>query len=420
MTWPEMIRLGVAVILPLSVVPLKRWVEGNEGPMGLLSVFGSSTLLAAVAGMALGWGVPHWVRDGFEPVPTLGFVFLACWSGLVAGSSLDLRMSRKLTRTMISRDLVQGIAVLCVVAMLIWAISLFVDGSVAGAGPGGVSSRFHVLTLAAICLMGPILPQRQPHRGAGTGSGFWEPSLIAPIALLMAAVAVLSDSIPTVTLRLPGSFSTQLFELGGPIEQLLWATAAGAIAGLLMDLVSREDFAPGGLYVQMAAVTLVCSGLAAMAGFSPLWIGGVAGFWSASATLRRLDLLMVLERGVALPRVGAPVLAGWCVGVGVATVGLDWEHVAIVAAVIVSVRPGAHIMAAVAQRRRLSRTAGRRPRPIDPSIIEVGEVALVVAGVGALILPAQVLPSLLLGALLAQLLLGIGAQLWRYERDTNT
>ncbi|MBT4097399.1 MAG: hypothetical protein HOC05_19160 [Gemmatimonadetes bacterium] len=408
MTTPEVTKLAIALLVPLAFVPFRLWIErGNEGPFGLFKVFGSAPLLAAITGAVLGWGAPDWVRTGLQPVPMLMFVFLAGWMGLVAGSSLDLRVSRKLGRAIVTRELGQAVVVLVAVAVLVSGADLIL-GEVTGFG------QFHILTLASICLLGAILPQRQAQRGAGTASGFWDPSIIAPLALLMAAIAVVSDSNPAAILRLPAPSAEVLtLELGGALEQLLWATAAGAITGLLLDLVSREDFAPGGLYVQIAAVTLVSSGLAAMLGFSPLWIGAVAGFWSVSATLRRLDLLMVLERGLALPRVAAPALAGWCVGGALTTVGLNWPAVFVVSGVIIIVRPTVHTVVALAQRRHLLRRAGRRPRPIDPEIIELREIALVIAGAGGLILSARAFPSLLLGVLIAQLLLAISAQLWR-------
>ena len=408
MTTPEVTKLAVALLLPLALVPFRVWIErGNEGPFGLFKVFGSASLLAAIAGAALGWGAPDWVRTGLQPVPMLMFVFLAGWMGLVAGSSLDLRVSRKLGRAIISRELGQAVAVVLAVAVLVSGADLVL-------GEGNGFGQFHILTLASICLLGSIPPQRQAHRGAGTGAGFWDPSIIAPLALLMAAIAVVSDSNPVAILRLPApSWELLTLELGGALEQLLWATLAGGITGLLLDQVSREDFAPGGLYVQIAAVILVCSGLAAMLGFSPLWIGAVAGFWSVSATLRRLDLLMVLERGLALPRVAAPALAGWCVGGALTTVGLNWPAVFVVSGVIIIVRPIVHTVVALTQRRHLLRRPGRRPGPIDPEIIEIREIALVIAGAGGLVLTARALPSLLLGVLIAQLLLAIGAQLRR-------
>ena len=408
-------RLGLAIVISAMTIPVRAWInKGNAGPLGLLDVVASPARLAAISGVAIGWGVPDWVRGELQPVPILCFVFFAGWSGLVAGSSLELRVSRKLTLHGIRHELLQAVAVTVAVTVLISAVR-FIPGFVTAPG------RFHILTIAAICLFTPILPSRQPHRGGGAGAGFWDPSLLGPMALLLAAWAVAGGFTPTAVLQLPAPLSQQLsFELGGPVEQLLWSTVGGAITGLLMDLVTREDFAPAGLYVQMAAVTLVCSGLGAMMGLSPLWLGAVAGFWSVSATLRRLDLLVVLEKGMALPRIAAPALAGWCVGIALVSEGLNWRVVGMVVAVIASVRPTVHIVAALVQRRRLSRRSGRRPRPIDPAIIEADEVSLVIAGAGGVVLSQQALPSLLLGVLLAQFLLAVGAQLGRGPKGAST
>ncbi|MBI93627.1 MAG: hypothetical protein CME05_10550 [Gemmatimonadaceae bacterium] len=408
-------RLGLAIVIAAMIIPVRAWInKGNAGPLGLLDVAASPARLAAISGVAIGWGVPDWVRGELQPVPILCFVFFAGWSGLVAGSSLELRVSRRLTLHGIRHELLQAVFVTVAVTVLIWAVR-FIPGF--GTAPG----RFHILTIAAICLLTSILPSRQLHRGGGAGVGFWDPSLLGPMALLLAAWAVAGEFTPTVVLQLPAPLSQQVsFELGGPVEQLLWSTVGGAITGLLMDLVTREDFAPGGLYVQMAAVALVCSGLGAMMGLSPLWLGAVAGFWSVSATLRRLDLLVVLAKGMALPRIAAPALAGWCVGIALVSEGLNWRVVGMVVAVIASVRPTVHIVAALVQRRRFSRIAGRRPRPIDPTIIEADEVSLVIAGAGGVVLSQQALPSLLLGVLLAQFLLAVGAQLGRGPKGAST
>ncbi|MBT6146780.1 MAG: hypothetical protein HOH74_15180, partial [Gemmatimonadetes bacterium] len=269
MTSLEGVRLVVACVVPVMVIPVRHWMSGGDaGRHRWLEVMLAPSKLAAIAGVAVGWGAPDWIREGLTPVAMSGFVFLSGWVGLACGSSLDLRVSRRLNRTTATSDLGQALLAVGVVSLLVWA-TRFMPPEWVSFGP------LHVLTLAAVCLLGPVLPARQRQRGAaGGGSGFWEPTLKSPLALLLAAGAVTIGSMPTIQLQLPPPLSHALtMEMGGPVSQLLWATVGGAIAGLLMDLVSREDFAPGGLYVQMAAVTLVCSGLSAMMGLSPLWIG---------------------------------------------------------------------------------------------------------------------------------------------------
>lgn len=420
MTTIEGARLAVACMVPALVIPLRHWIHQlQSGPApsragGWLDAVFASTSLAAIVGVALGWGTPYWVRQDLAQVPMLCFVFLAGWVGLACGSSLDLRVSRRLNRATMTMNVLQAAAAVASVALLSWA-TRFLPGTWV------LFDLFHVLTLAAVCLLVPVLPERQRQRGpGGGGAGFWEPTLQAPIAVLLAAAAIASISEPIVYLQLPAPLSQVLsMELGGGFSQLLWATVAGAVAGLLMDLVSREDFAPGGLYVQMAAVILVCAGLAAMMGLSPLWIGTMAGFWSVSATLRRIDLLLIIDRGMALPRIAAPVLAGWCVGVSCITTGVDLRVAGMAAILVLLVRPLVQIAATILAQRQLIRRGGRRPRSIDAGIIEMDTSALVLVGASGLLLPSQMLGSLLFGVLIAQLVLSIGARAWRVRSEVT-
>ena len=69
-------RLGLAIVISAMTIPVRAWInKGNAGPLGLLDVVASPARLAAISGVAIGWGVPDWVRGELQPVAILCYAF---------------------------------------------------------------------------------------------------------------------------------------------------------------------------------------------------------------------------------------------------------------------------------------------------------------------------------------------------------
>ena len=239
------------------------------------------------------------------------------------------------------------------------------------------------------------------------GGGIRVPSTLAVMAVLLAAVGMGLES-PQPARLSPGLLDSQPLpiQLEGPLEGLLWGLAAGCLAGFLADMATRVDFAPGGLYPPLAAVVLLAVGLSGGIGLEGLIVGVVAGFWLINATLRRLDILRVLDRGVRFPRVTVPFLAAWYVGAGLRQGPMDTIVFAVVVVGVVALR----LVVRLATTRVVEGASGRRRRrPPQPSAAEgisIDELGLVIGVLLVKLLDPAAGVGGLAGVLAAALVLG--------------
>ena len=295
---------------------------------------------AILCGAMLGWAAPGWIGQAFGVVLLPGLAFFAGWTGVAAGCGLDLRAIRGGHVTPFLYE--AGAALAAVLAL--FSASLL--GEMIPAVPDlGAPALF---VLAALCVVGPAMAPagEGSARGAGRAGGgmrsaFREPSILAVLAVLLAAVGTgLAPSRP-FQLSLPGLLGPLLLpmQLESLSQRLAWGVAAGCLAGFLADLSTRVGLAPGRLYLPLAAVVLLAVGISGGIGVEALLVGTVAGFWLINATLRRLDILGVLDRGARLPRVAVPFLAAWLAGSGLRQGSFDAGTFLLVALGVIAVRP---------------------------------------------------------------------------------
>ncbi|MDA0337763.1 MAG: hypothetical protein O2782_21565, partial [bacterium] len=264
--------------------------------------------VAALAGALLAWGAPEWIIVSADSLVQPAFLFLGGWVGLQIGCGLDLRAVRRATVVPFMYEAATALAAIAAVFAVGYGASRLIPGV-----PEPLPAA--LLVLAGLCTAGPALPGggQALSRGAGRG-GFWNPSMAAVLAALLAAVGSALKPWPILQATIPFLDRPVPAEIDGVGGGLLWVLAVGCIAGLVADLVTRDDFAPGGLYPQLTAVLLIATGVAGGLGLEILLVTAIAGFWLVNATLRRLDILHVLQRGAILPRVLVPFLGGWFVG----------------------------------------------------------------------------------------------------------
>ena len=295
---------------------------------------------AILCGAMLGWAAPGWIGQPFGLVVLPGLAFFAGWTGVAAGCGLDLRGIR--SGHVIPFLYEAGAALAAVLAL--FSVSFL--GEMIPAVPDlGTPALF---VLAAVCVVGPAMApagegsvRGAGRAGGGVRSAFREPSILAALAVLLAAVgAGLGPSRP-FHLSLPGLLDPLPLpmQLESLLQRLSWGIAAGCLAGFLADLATRVDFAPGRLYLPLAAVVLLAVGISGSIGVEALLAGAVAGFWLINATLRRLDILGVLDRGARLPRVAVPFLAAWLAGSGLRQGSFDAGTFLLVALGVIAVRP---------------------------------------------------------------------------------
>ena len=367
-------------------------------------------VVAILCGAMLGWAAPEWLARPFGLVLLPGLAFFAGWMGVAAGCGLDLRAMKGGHAT----GFLLEAAAASALVLALFSISLL------GEMAAGVKylDAPALFVLAAVCVAGPAMQAAggggsRVRRARGMGSGFRVPSTLAVMAVLLAAAGMGLESPEPVHLSPPGLDSQPLLQLEGPLERLLWGLAAGCLAGFLADMATRVDFAPGGLYPPLAAVVLLAVGLSGGIGLEGLLVGAVAGFWLINATLRRLDILRVLDRGARFPRVTVPFLAAWYMGSGLRQGIMDTVVFAVVAVGVVALRPVFRLVTARVVEVAVGRRRLRRPRPAGAEGISIDELGLVI---GVLLLkplhPAAGVGGLA-GVLAAALVLGGIRNGWR-------
>ena len=159
---------------------------------------------------------------------------------------------------------------------------------------------------------------------------------MAAIATLGVASALVTA--PAFELVFPFSKSSQKIVIEG-VEAIIWGSVLGGTIGLLCDLTSREYHPDRPLFFILTTFAFVGAGLAVALGLQPLWVGAFAGIWLINCTLRRIDILRVVERGRPLASFGLPLGLGWLLGDRLQAVGIDWESFAISLAVVAFLRP---------------------------------------------------------------------------------
>lgn len=375
-----------------------------------LRAIASGPTVSALCGILLGFSVPDWVGAPMRQLVQPALVFLAGWVGLSAGCGLDLRVAGRTVPIAYMHELGAALGAAAIVLLLAYAAPRAVATAPGLAVPA-------LLVLAAVCVSGPALPLAHPGptRWAGRG-GTWSPSAAAVLATLLAAAGLGLAPTAPFHLSVPGFATARLLLLDGAITRILWGAAGGCMAGLLADLATKDDFAPGGLYPPIVAVVLVAAGAAGAIGLEPLLVGAVAGFWLINATLRRLDILRVLERAAALPRLAAPFAAGWLVGAGTRQAPFEPATFLFALIVVTAVRPAVRLGCAHLIQGVMRRSRRRRPEPLTPDLIELDELGILAGAVLTRVLPAAAAGPALAGVLAGQLLLTAAARWWE-RRD---
>lgn len=398
---------AVALLAAFLLLAGRRYLTKRAASPWWVSVALAPAAVTAATGALLAWAVPEWVAS-----PALSMVhpvvqFLAGWVGLQIGCGLDLRALRRVAVGPLLYEGIAAVATLMAVFTFAFTVSRLVPGA-----PAPLPTV--LLALAGFCVAGPAMPAGGAalSRAAGRG-GFWQPSAAGLLAALLAAAGSAMAIWPTVATSLPGQPGEVLIEFAGAAGRLLGMVAVGCVAGLVADLASKDDFAPGGLFPQLAAVVLIAAGVAGTLGLETMLVMAVAGFWLVNATLRRLDILHVLQRGAALPRLLTPFLGGWIVGAGLRDTGMETGAFAVVLVLVLALRPASRL---AGRRLLLAGTQqghrGRRPEAPVADLVDVDALGLLIVASLTRQLEPETAIAVMAATLLAQWLLGLGAGAW--------
>lgn len=384
-----LLSFGAGLVAIGLIYAAVRLCRARASPSPLLAELLAARVQYALAGLVFGLLAPLDMRPSLGAAADLATSFLVGIFGLVVGCSIELRLLRHFSRSLLLLE----IGYLVALGLGLWGLSH-------GFSLEGVdrAALWGVYGLGAACWM------RQSRRGGRQKKQIagWSPSASALAGLLLAGVGLMQ-------LR-PGGFAVQL-PLGFPpvvVVEGTWAEfgsclVLGALVGLIIDLATRgvrREY----LYYVIAAGLLLGSGIAGALGLEPLWVGAVAGIWLVNATTRRLDILSALEQGQDMVRTALPGVAGWVLGAALVEGGLElafgvWVLVALVA-VVPGMRFGVwHGMG------KLHQHTGVGPR----RLLELDDLGLLIALTLAAVLPAGQGAALLAAALLGQRLMHVVA-----------
>ena len=398
------LRLTIGALFVLSLYGMRRGAvsltAASEKP--LLAALLDPRTLAILAGAGSGYTVAWSGIGGFESLVSLTMVVAVCWSGIAVGCGLDLRVLQKSPPLVFLVDLGQAGVAVCLVALAFFGASRLPGIPAPLLLPAGY------LLLAAICVVD--LPPRRtaapPRSRVGSRHGFLEPSAAAFAAILLVA---LGSSLAATGGEL--SWRPQWASLVPPSlsdivqgSRILCGLLVGAFVGFLSDLASREETLSEGLFFVVTALALLGGGVATTLHLDPLWMGLAAGVWFVNATLRRLDVVHVVERGRNVLKYTLPLLAGWVVGWGSFT-GFETKAFAAVILVVLVIRPAVKIAGLrVALQLRLRH--GKHLSLVGAAeACELDEIGVAIALSLAALLPVDIGAAVVAAVMAAQLLL---------------
>jgi hypothetical protein len=344
------------------------------------------------AGVLIGYSFLPSMRLQFAESLILATAFFGGWFGFMAGSSLDLRILRRRWPALGLLEPVQA-------ALL--GVSIFLAAHafsrIFGAGSLDLQGSV-ILTLCGICVAGKL------HIGGGGGRrqahlehGIWPPALATFLGIVLVGLGTSQLRDVPFQIRQPFAAATRTIAVDGLAGEIFWSLVLGAVIGLVADLLIRGVDAGFLCYLLMGALMLG-SGIAGALGLEPLWIGLVAGIWLINTTLRRLDILVVVERNHGLVQAGVYLVAGWMLGSGLARHQVDTGVLAWVLVLVGLLRP----LVRLGFLQAAERIRGKRSlKNLDTGgLLDLDDLALVVAMGLMSILPAE-MGLALLGAVMA-------------------
>ena len=283
-------------------------------------------LVGAVAGYT---SLPE-LETVFSECAMLGGFFFAGWFGMVAGLGLDGRNLRGIPGRHLLYEVNRAFAICLGVVLLTYLVEWIEEIQLQGAA---------LLMLCGICIV--YLPSSssgaQKDRDTRWGGGFIP---TAGMGIMLAGLGSMMLRGGPFEIHRPFAPSFKVIVIDSLSGEVGWCLALGAATGMVLDLLARGAERTELSYLIAGGLALG-TGLAVVLGLEPLWVGLVSGTWLINSTLRRLEILRVVERGHPLMMIGIYSVVGWVLGLSLRNSGFDIAFFIWTLGSITAVRPAA-------------------------------------------------------------------------------
>jgi len=359
----------------------------------------ASRIHYGLAGGIVGYTALPELQALFAEAAVLGVVFFGGWFGLGIGLGLDVRILRRgpFPAQLLEMSQVGLVGVLVLLAAYVPGRFLE-EGAVPLRGAA-------LLMLCGVCAAGiPRHDRSGTELKAKLRRGGWPPVLSACAGIGLAGLGSVQLREVPFAVRLPFAPPSRTLVVEGLGAELLCSLVLGAITGLVLDLLTRGADRVALFYLAVSGLALG-SGIAAVLGLEPLWVGLVAGAWLINATLRRLDILDVAGRSHHAMKIGLYFTAGWWIGHGMSQVRIDMGMFIWVLVLIGVLQPIAHVGGLQVALRLVGRGALKRFRGGVSDWLDLDDLGVVVAVGLAGLLEETVGLAVLAGVLVGKLAL---------------
>lgn len=309
------LMIGRFVLGLLLTGGLFLWVQRlrlREGlPAAVRRLF-EERLHYGIVGAVAGYTSLPDLQTVFSECALLGGFFFAGWFGMVAGLGLDGRNLRGIP----GRHFLYEINRAVVICLGIILFTYMVEWT-EGAGLQGAA----LLMLCGLCVAYTHSSSLGPRKGQETRWGRrFLPT--AGMGIMLAGLGSMQLRGMSFEIHQPFAPSFKVLVVDSLLGEVGWCLVLGAITGMVLDLLVRGA-EQRELSLLIAGGLALGTGLAAVLGLEPLWVGLISGTWLINSTLRRLEILQVVERGHPLMKIGLYFVVGWLLGLQLRSAGLD-------------------------------------------------------------------------------------------------
>jgi hypothetical protein len=323
-----------------------------------------------LAGVLVGSTFLPFLRHYLSAIGLPVLVFFAVWLGFAIGCGFDGRTKKRGSWMPLA---LEGFQIALIVVVVFLAYKL--PGRPVGLLP--LNSAV-ALAICGLCILGGSPRSNRLALPLLLEGVEQLPGRFIALVLLGCGLGTLRQMHFLVDLTVLGT--GKVIVVDGLLDMALWSIVLGAGIGMVADLLIR-GVASNALFLILAAILLLGGGIAIHLGLEPLWIGVVSGAWLINSTLRRRDLLKVLERGDEVVRIFLYFISGCLLGFGLREFEFQAGIFVWTLLVLVGLRPLAKWGSGLLVRALMSKQVSKKTRVNLAGILDIDDLTLALAAI---------------------------------------